>query len=60
MEASVRTVADCRAVVVAKIGECALNRLDQLGILAFETEDPVDQTVRELSRFAGLFAMEAA
>ena len=32
------------------IGECALNRLDKLGILAFETDDPVDATVRQLGR----------
>ncbi|MDR3375338.1 MAG: NifB/NifX family molybdenum-iron cluster-binding protein [Ancalomicrobiaceae bacterium] len=60
MEASVASVSDCRAVVVAKIGECALTRLDHLGILAFETEDPVDQTVRELAQFPGLFERHVA
>ncbi len=55
MDASVALVADCRAVVVAQIGECALNRLDKLGILAFETDDPVDATVRQLAGYAGLF-----
>jgi nitrogen fixation protein NifX len=55
MDASVASVADCRAVVVAQIGECALNRLDKLGILAFETDDPVDATVRQLSRYAALY-----
>jgi len=55
MDASVAAVADCRAVVVAQIGECALNRLDRLGILAFETDDPVDATVRQLGRYAGLY-----
>ena len=49
MDASVAAVADCRAVVVARLGECAINRLDKLGILAFETEDPVDATVRQLA-----------
>ena len=55
MDASVATVADCRAVVVARIGECALTRLDRLGILAFETDDPVDATVRQLGRYAELY-----
>ena len=55
MDASVATVADCRAVVVARLGECAINRLDKLGILAFETEDPVDATVRQLADYAALF-----
>ena len=58
MEASVAAVADCRAVVVARIGECALNRLDKLGVLAFETDDPVDATVRELATYAALFERE--
>ena len=58
MDASVAAVSDCRAVVVARLGECAINRLDKLGILAFETEDPVDATVRQLSRYAALFERE--
>ena len=60
MDASVAAVADCRAVVVARIGECALNRLDKLGILAFETDDPVDATVRQLADYAQLFEREDA
>jgi predicted Fe-Mo cluster-binding NifX family protein len=60
MDASVATVADCRAVVVARIGECALTRLDKLGILAFETDDPVDDAVRQLAGFAGLYQREKA
>jgi predicted Fe-Mo cluster-binding NifX family protein len=60
MDASVAAVADCRAVVVARIGECALNRLDKLGILAFETDDPVDATVRQLANYAALFEREDA
>ena len=60
MDASVAAVADCRAVVVARIGECALARLDKLGILAFETEDPVDATVRQLAAYAGLYTQEEA
>jgi len=55
MDLSVAAVADCRAVVVARIGECALTRLDRLGILAFETDDPVDAALRQLSRYAALF-----
>jgi len=58
MDASVAAVADCRAVVVARIGDCALTRLDKLGILAFETDDPVDATVRQLADYAGLFERE--
>jgi len=49
MDVSVDLVADCRAVVVAKIGECAINRLTELGILAFETDDPVETALRELA-----------
>ncbi len=60
MDASVAAVADCRAVVVARIGECAINRLDKLGILAFETDDPVDATVRQLADYAQLFEREDA
>ncbi|MBB4199523.1 hypothetical protein CCR94_01310 [Rhodoblastus sphagnicola] len=58
MDASVAAVADCRAVVVARIGECALTRLGKLGILAFETDDTVDDTVRQLAGYAGLFERE--
>ena len=60
MDASVASVADCRAVVVARIGECALNRLDRLGILSFETDDTVDDTVRQLANYAGLYDREKA
>ncbi|HEY0331508.1 MAG TPA: NifB/NifX family molybdenum-iron cluster-binding protein [Rhodopseudomonas sp.] len=49
MDISVDLVADCRAVVVARIGECAINRLAALGILAFETEDAVATALRELA-----------
>jgi nitrogen fixation protein NifB len=49
MDVSVDLVADCRAVVVARIGECGVNRLNALGILAFESDDAVDTAVRELA-----------
>ncbi|MCG6203441.1 dinitrogenase iron-molybdenum cofactor biosynthesis protein [Rhodopseudomonas sp. HC1] len=49
MDESVELVADCSAVIVARIGECGVNRLTALGILAFETEDAVDTAVRELA-----------
>jgi nitrogen fixation protein NifX len=49
MDVSVDLVSDCRAVVVARIGECALNRLNALGILAFETDDAVETALRELA-----------
>jgi nitrogen fixation protein NifB len=49
MDVSVDLVADCRAVVVARIGECGVNRLTALGILAFESDDAVDSAVRELA-----------
>jgi nitrogen fixation protein NifB len=52
MDVSVELVADCRAVVVARIGECGVNRLTALGILAFETDDAVDTAVRELAESA--------
>ncbi len=60
MDASVALVADCRAVLVSRLGECAINRLSKLGILAFETDDRVDDALRELSAFDGLFAVETA
>ena len=59
MAASVALVSDCRAVVVARIGECAVNRLDRLGILAFETEDAVEQALAELAA-SGLLTEKAA
>lgn len=51
MDRSVETVGDCRAVVVARIGECALTRLTALGILAFEADEPVESALRELAAF---------
>lgn len=51
MDRSVETVSDCRAVVVARIGECALTRLTALGILAFEADEPVKVALREISAF---------
>lgn len=51
MDRSVETVKDCRAVVVARIGECALTRLTALGILAFEADEPVEIALRELATF---------
>ena len=60
MDASVALVADCRAVLVSRLGECAINRLAKLGILAFETDDRVDDALRELSAFDGLFVGETA
>jgi nitrogen fixation protein NifB len=51
MDRSVEAVSDCRAVVVARIGECALTRLTALGIIAFEADDPVDVALRELAAF---------
>ena len=51
MERSVETVSDCRVVVVARIGDCALSRLTALGILAFEADEPVDVAVREVAAF---------
>jgi nitrogen fixation protein NifB len=51
MDRSVETVSDCHAVVVARIGECALTRLTALGILAFEADEPVDVALRELVTF---------
>ena len=51
MDRSVETVSDCRAVVVARIGECAITRLTALGILAFEADEPVEVALREISAF---------
>ena len=60
MDASVALVSDCRAVVVSRLGECAINRLTKLGILAFETDDRVDDTLRQLSAFGALYTRETA
>jgi nitrogen fixation protein NifB len=49
MKAAVDAVADCRAVVVARIGDCALDRLSALGILAFEANETVETAVREIA-----------
>jgi len=59
MDVSVDLVSDCRAVLVTRIGECAVNRLDALGILAFETEDAVEQALAELAE-SGLLTERAA
>ncbi|CAH2598783.1 Dinitrogenase iron-molybdenum cofactor biosynthesis protein [Rhodovastum atsumiense] len=56
MQRSVDLVADCGAVVVARIGECAVTRLDELGILAFETDDPVEVVLRDLGAHPALLA----
>jgi predicted Fe-Mo cluster-binding NifX family protein len=59
MDVSVDLVSDCGAVVVARIGECAVNRLDALGILSFETDDAVETALRELAE-SGLITGRAA
>jgi len=59
MDLSVDLVSDCGAVVVARIGECAINRLDALGILAFESDDAVETALRELTE-SGLINGRAA
>jgi predicted Fe-Mo cluster-binding NifX family protein len=51
MDRSVELVADCRAVVVSKIGDCAIGRLTALGVLAFESDEPVTRTLAELAEF---------
>ena len=58
MDVSVGLVSDCGAVVVARIGECAVNRLNALGILAFETEDTIGTALRELAE-SGLITERA-
>lgn len=60
MDVSVELVADCRAVVVAKIGECGLNRLTELGVLAFETDDSLDVVLHELGDVSILRERETA
>ncbi|TBW39560.1 dinitrogenase iron-molybdenum cofactor biosynthesis protein [Siculibacillus lacustris] len=57
MDRSVELVADCRAVVVTRIGDCALTRLNKLGVLAFESDESVAATLAELADF---FAEERA
>jgi nitrogen fixation protein NifB len=56
MQGSVDAVADCRAVVVARIGECALTRLLALGILAFEANDTVETALREIALHPSVLA----
>jgi nitrogen fixation protein NifB len=59
MQRAVRTVADCRAVVVARIGDCALDRLSALGILAFEANETVAVAVREVAAHPALAGQAA-
>ena len=54
MQTSVDLVTDCRAVVVAQIGDCAITLLSRRGILAFESTDPVETVLRELAEYPDL------
>lgn len=49
MQASIELVADCQAVLVAQIGEHAVSHLGKLGILVFESRDPVAVALQELA-----------
>jgi len=58
MEASAALVADCKAVLVAQIGDRAVKRLAGHGILAFETDDAVYVALRLLAESPHLPAPE--
>jgi nitrogen fixation protein NifB len=49
MERSAALVADCRAVLVARIGECGVDRLAERGIEAFEVTGPIQTALRRLA-----------
>ncbi len=56
MREAAALVADCRAVLVARIGDHGVARLAALGILAFETDDTVEVALRLLAESPALFA----
>jgi nitrogen fixation protein NifB len=56
MQAATALVADCRAVLVARIGDHGVAQLAALGILAFETGDTVEVALRLLSESPALVA----
>jgi nitrogen fixation protein NifB len=60
LEASLRAVADCRAVLVARVGHCPRERLAAAGIEAVtaRAHQPIEAAV--LGWFAALAAGEAA
>jgi predicted Fe-Mo cluster-binding NifX family protein len=60
MDTSVALVADCQAVVAARIGECAVERLTALGILAFESDDQVATALQELLQSDALAVARSA
>jgi predicted Fe-Mo cluster-binding NifX family protein len=49
MERSAANVADCQAVLVARIGECGIERLAERGIEAFEVSGPIETALRRLA-----------
>ena len=49
MERSAALVADCQAVLVARIGECGVDRLAERGIEAFELPGPIEAALRRLA-----------
>jgi nitrogen fixation protein NifB len=56
MQEAAALVADCRAVLVARIGDHGVAQLAARGILAFETDDTVEVALRLLSESPELFA----
>jgi nitrogen fixation protein NifB len=49
MERSASLVADCQAVVVARIGECGIERLAERGIEAFEVSGPIETALQRVA-----------
>ena len=60
MQAAAALVADCRAVLVARIGNHGVAQLAALGILAFETDDTVEVALQLLAERPELFAPRPA
>lgn len=48
MDALVDLVRDCQGVISRQMGECAEQRLDALGVLAFVTDDDIETALSQL------------
>ena len=60
MERSARLVADCQAVLVARIGECGVDRLAERGIEAFELPGPIETALWQVTQAAATQASASA
>jgi nitrogen fixation protein NifB len=60
MERSARLVADCQAVLVARIGECGVDRLAERGIEAYELPGPIETALRQMTEAGRSAVMDAS